>query len=740
MIKKQMPTTTRLPRTPMPYLDESLKGLILRAAEENGYYSSSMVLMLSKVRVDTKTQRTLLTKERFEGLSETLNMDIPVLKEIAALSGIEETPPKSYNMFGHRIHHYSVRTTSPRVCPKCLQEKNYARKIWDLTAYTSCPRHKALLIDECPRCGRKISWSRGRVNACHKCGYDWRYVIQPEIPEAELALSRLILKACGLWESGENGEEDTRDSQNPLSTVGLSELLCAAYFIAGLQHGVVDMTGKHYAVKLSHKELHAALANAMPVFENWPENYFKFLDECRGKGSVSTGHRQSGLYKDFGKLYDPLFIRKDNPLPDFMREAFKKYILTRWDGGYAGWCGSISSEELKERKYMTRHEVTKYMKISLHAVNLLHRKGYLKGEYLPWVNRSRIMIEAESARELKERLDNSISAKEAGDMLGIGRIAVVSLVKSGCLSALQGPAVTGQLEWRFETPEIEKLMKSVEEKIPQESIKAPSVGFHKAIQKLSKLSLDTGGFVRLILDGNLTPAAKAAGIGLSAFLFNEEEIERFSREEAAKRRGTKRTMSEAAKFLASKMEECVFLVEKGFLTAEREAGGRGGTWVITQEELDRFSGIYTSINYLVEPLNTSTKGLTERLMANGIMPVTGPKIDGGRKYFFRKDDLEAADFSKVLPNVKNSTIERMNGRGLISKKQLADLAGCSFEDVGRFLKSGMLVPALIERRRRDWKFTRAFFTEGQIEFCRKLIEQERCQLILFGNRSELLAA
>jgi len=352
------------------------------------------------------------------------------------------------------------------------------------------------------------------------------------------------------------------------------------------------------------------------------------------------------------------------------------------------------------------------------------------------------MIEAESARELKERLDNSISAKEAGDMLGIGRIAVVSLVKSGCLSALQGPAVTGQLEWRFETAEIEKLMKSVEEKIPAEKIKdAPkSVGFHKAIQKLSKLSLDTGGFVRLILDGNLTPAAKADGIGLSAFLFNEEEIEQFSREEAAKRRGTKRTMWEAAKFLASKMEECVFLVEKGFLSAEKEAGGRGGTWVITQEELDRFSGIYTSSNYLVEPLNTSAKGLTERLMANGIMPVTGPKIDGGRKYFFRKEDLEEADFSKILPNVKNSTIERMNGRGLISKKQLADLAGCSFEDVGRFLKSGLLVPALIERRRSDWKFTRAFFTENQIDLCRKLIEQERRQLILFGNRSELLAA
>ncbi|MDP2158288.1 MAG: TniQ family protein [Nitrospirota bacterium] len=717
--------TKSLVRTPRPYEGESLKGLIIRAAGENGYYAPFLLLSLADVKMDCRTQRSLYTKQRMKNLSKMLNIDTPSLWDMACLAGIEELPPQSYNMFGHKIHKYSVRTMAPKVCPKCLRESNYTRKIWDLAAYTCCPEHKTLLMEECPNCKRKISWNRLRVNIC-TCGCDWRYVAQPEVSEEEMTLSRLIQKACGLSESGEN-------SGNPLSSVSLSELLCAVYFIAGQQHGVVDVTGKHYAVTLSHRQLHETLTDAIKVFDNWPENYFKFLDESRGKNPNSE--RNSGLYKDFGKLYDPLFIRKGNPLPDFMREAFKEYITTIWDGGYAGWCGSISKEELSNKKYMTRHEVIKYLKVSLTTVNRLHKKGYLRGFYLPWVNRSRIMIEADSARELEERWDKSINAVQAGEMLGIGRIAVVSLIKNNCLTAIQGPAETGQLEWKFEVPEVKRLLKLVEEKIPEEkqATISPLVSFHKAIQKLSKLNLDTGAFVRLILDGKITPAAKEAETGFSSLLFNTFEIEQFSRTEAVKRRGDKRTMGETARILRTSNDECAFLVKHGFLSAEKAAGGRGGTWMISQDEIDRFNNTYCTLRIIVQTLNTSTRGLLDRLMANGIMPVTGPNIDGGKMYYFKKADLEAADFSKIFPNMRNSTIEKMNEKGLISKKQLADITGYAIDWINEVIKKGRIVPAEIIMLHEGINKTRSFFSQDQIQKFEELKEEEKRQLALFEN-------
>lgn len=726
--------TKSLVRTPRPHTGESLKGLIIRAAEENGYYSPLLLLSLADVKMDCRTQRSLYTKQRMKNLSKMLNIGIPSLWDMACLVGIEELPPQSYNMFGHKIHKYSVRTMAPKVCPKCLKESNYARKIWDLAAYTCCPEHKTLLIEECPNCKRKISWNRPRVNIC-TCGCDWRYVALPEVSEAEMTLSRLILRVCGLLESGEPMVEgkDREGTETPLSTVGLSELLCAVYFIAGQQHGVVDITGKNYAVKLSHEELHEVLTNAVMVFNNWPKNYFKFLNECRGKNpnSERNSERNSGLYKDFGKLYDPLFIRKGNPLPDFMREAFKKYITTIWDGGYAGWCGSLSDEELKKKKYMTRYEVIKYLKVSLMTVNRLYKKGYLNGSYLPWVNRSRVMIEADSVRELKDRWDKAINAVQAGEMLGIGRIAVVSLIKSNCLAAIQGPAETGQLEWKFEVPAVAELLHLVEGKIPEgkQATIAPVVSFHKAIQKLSKLNLDVGAFVKLMLDGKITPAAKGSGIGIASLLFNTFEIEQFSRTEAVKRRGYKRTMCETAKLLRTSNDECIFLMKSGLLSAQKAAGGRGGTWIITQDEIDRFNSTYSTVGIIVQTLNTSTRGLLDRLMANGVMPVTGPKIDGGKIYFFRRADLEAADFSKILPNVKNSALEKMNEKGLISKRQLADITGYSFDWITKVVNEGGIVPTVIKESKDGYK-DRSFFSYDQIQEFKELKER---QFMLFDD-------
>ncbi|MEK6738153.1 MAG: TniQ family protein [Planctomycetota bacterium] len=731
--------TKSLVRTPRPHEGESLKGLIIRAAEENGYYSPLLLLSLADVKMDCRTQRSLYTKQRMKNLSKMLNIGIPSLWDMACLLGIEELPPQSYNVFGHKIHKYSVRTTAPKVCPKCLMESNHARKIWDLAAYTCCPEHKTLLIEECPNCKRKISWNRPRVNIC-TCGCDWRYVALPEVSEAEMTLSRLILRVCGLSESEEKVEEDKKVSWNPLSSVSLSELLCAVYFISAQRHGVVDVTGKHYAVTLSHKELHETLTDAIKVFDNWPENYFKFLAESRGKNpnSERNSGRDSGLYKDFGKLYDPLFIRKGNPLPDFMRGAFKQYITTIWDGGYAGWCGSISKEELSNKKYMSRHEVMKYLKVSLTTVNRLHNKGYLRGLYLPWVNRSRVMIEADSVRDLKERWDGSINAVQAGEMLGIGRIAVVSLMKSNCLAAIQGPAETGQLEWKFEVPEVKRLLKLVEEKIPEEkqATISPLVSFHKAIQKLSKLNLDIGVLVRLILDGKITPAAKEAETGFASLLFNTFEIEQFSRTEAVKRRGDKRTMGETARILRTSNDECAFLVKHGFLSAEKAAGGRGGTWMISQDEIDRFNNTYCTLRIVVQTLNTSTRGLLDRLMANGIMPVTGPNIDGGKMYYFKKADLEAADFSKIFPNMRNSTIEKMNEKGLISKKQLVDISGYPSDWIDKVIEKGWIVPA-VTKQRKDGRGASFFFSQDQIQEFKELKER---QLILFDKINMRLAA
>ena len=719
----------RLLRTPRPYCDEGLKGLDLRATEENGYDTPSWLLSLANLKEDCRTNITIYTEPRWKSLSEMLNLEIPTLQDLACLSGIEGTPPKYYNMFGHVIPKYAVRISRPKICPECLRQSNYIRKIWDLAAFTVCPEHGILLMGGCPSCGKNISWNRSKVSVC-TCGQDWRDISQPEAHEPGKILSRLIGHICGLSTSdksstdptvkGTTGQSDTNN--NPLSNISLGELLASVYFIVGLQHGVIDTTGKQYAVKLSNKDLHEALTEATAVFEDWPNNYYKFIEECRG--NISMGSGQSGIYKDFGRMYDPLFVRKNNPLPEFMREEFKKYITTHWDGGYAGKCGNLSEEELSKKTYMTKHEAARYLLIAAKTVDLLHKSGYLKGPFYPWVNRKRFMIEADSVRALKDRWDKSITAAQAGEVLGIGRIAVVSLVKSECLTAIQGPAATKQLEWKFEVAEVERLLQSVEAKITkgEPHCGVPNVTFHKAIQKLSKVGMEVGAFIKLILEGKIIPRAKGDGTGLALMLFDADEIDLFSKTEAVERRAGKHTLQETAKLLRTSNDETAFLVKQGLLIPEKAAGGRGFTWSITREEIDRFNATYCTVGHLVDVFCTSPKGLSDRLMANGIMPVTGPKIDGGIIYFFKKADLETVQPADILPKPKDSIIQKMNEKGLVSTRQLADSTGFTVSTIKQIVFKGEITPAVThqpQEGRNTW-----FFSEEQVEQFKKLKAEE----------------
>jgi hypothetical protein len=116
-------------------------------------------------------------------------------------------------------------------------------------------------------------------------------------------------------------------------------------------------------------------------------------------------------------------------------------------------------------------------------------------------------------------------------------------------------------------------------------------------------------------------------------LFDAGEIEQFSRAEAVERRDGKYTMQETGKLLCISNKMISFLVKNGLLIPENASAGRGRTWLITQEEVARFKATYTTVGHMVHFFCTSTRGLSDRLMANGIMPVSGPKIDGGSIYF-----------------------------------------------------------------------------------------------------------
>jgi DNA-binding transcriptional MerR regulator len=73
-------------------------------------------------------------------------------------------------------------------------------------------------------------------------------------------------------------------------------------------------------------------------------------------------------------------------------------------------------------------------------------------------------------------------------------------------------------------------------------------------------------------------------------------------------------------------------------------------------------------------------------------PISGPKLDGGLQYVFRKADIERVDLNSLLSSSKGERISRLNERKLIHIQQAADLLNIDQGDVLDLVERGILSP------------------------------------------------
>lgn len=78
------------------------------------------------------------------------------------------------------------------------------------------------------------------------------------------------------------------------------------------------------------------------------------------------------------------------------------------------------------------------------------------------------------------------------------------------------------------------------------------------------------------------------------------------------------------------------LIGKHLLVADLVSGGRSMLKRIQHDSLKAFQRDYVSLSTLAKAAGTTATALLTMLPAK---PVTGPRIDGGRQYFFRREDL-----------------------------------------------------------------------------------------------------
>lgn len=517
----------RLNVTPKPEPDESPIGYALRLTERNGYETPTVILQLAGLGISSLHNCQFVFGGQWDvsPLSRLTGAAVPMLSRLRYAAATSESSAHRFLVFGSPVRRYFINAKLPKVCPDCLREDGYCRKVWELAPITACPRHRRMLLDECPGCRRRINWFREMVSVC-PCGYDWRKAPPSPVEDSGLHAVRRVHRLCCL-----PLEEDLSGAgteQTPVAGLDLEHYLYALSFIAGQREGALDATGKLFAVSRRrdrrNADLHDAFAGAAAVLEDWPMNFERFLDWRRTRPNDSGS--LTGLHKDFGSLYPGLYFNLPQPPFDFMRRAFENYVLSRWSGGYAGVIGRRKGAVLSGKRYASKTEARNRLRVDASYIDGLIAAGRLEAVTRTRGKKRMYLIERASLERLELELRDSLTVEEVAEVLNVDVRVVPNLVCHGCLTPHRGPSIDGLPFWKFHRSAAEELIGRLEKSVPQRPGRgtAGCVGFSTALGALSRRGYRLWSFLRAILDGQIIPYGRGGGRGVKSLVFRREDV------------------------------------------------------------------------------------------------------------------------------------------------------------------------------------------------------------------------
>lgn len=632
----------KLPRTPTPYPDENFRGYMIRLTEDNGYDNPSTVYSLAGITIRHYEETPAFCKKcnDLKQLSDITGIDETVFKNMMpkqaeSTSGMN-TGDKSFSIYGQLMPDQMIRRGHVRICPDCLKETGYIKGIWSVAAVTVCPIHNNMLIDSCPKCGKKLNWKRNKVSIC-SCNYDLRNASARKIGNADVGLSRLIYERCGLLKIDQNA---VIDEKNHLKSLGLEHIFELVIPIADRFKDDNATTVSRLLTRLSILELHHILAKSYGVFEKWPLQYHDFLDLIREqKNNVAS---DSGINKYFGNFYMILYKTLSNQRYDFMRSAFERYIETHWRADYRPLNGYLKKTTVG-LKYMSQYETSKYLGCSRSRVKGLIKDGILTGEKQHEGKSTFYLIEKERAVSYRTFNENALTAREASAMLGISDKGLKSIVSAGCLTK-QYLLPPHRFARQFRREEIEELLGKLNKTILKSKQRGSKefIDYKGALHMIQNLRYNVGDLVRAMCSKSITSCGKSHKNGLAGFLFEKKVVSRFLIQQTKKIDRDLMSLEDAMKMIRIKGRKTMAcIIKAGYLKATKEISIKRGQYKIHISEIYRFKSEYVLSGEIAVKLKIPESVVLSLAIKNGIIPISGPLIDGERTYLFNRRDINS---------------------------------------------------------------------------------------------------
>lgn len=627
-----MAESLRLLRTPRPMPDENFLGYVLRISEINGYENPQWL-------TSTIVQKKLFTnyfKKSLDlsPLATFFGVSVKALKAMMYQSASRRGSTSKVKLIscGGVMMRRLLRLAHPKICPACIRETGYIRWAWDLVPVTICPNHKIILLDKCPNCSKAVSWNRRQLGTC-RCGCNWLDISPPIVENHEMSLTRLIYQLCNLTT---NTYEDSI-TINPLSRLNLEDLTSAIFAVASRY----DRYGMHYKGSiLTNLQMHQLLVKAYNVFDDWPKNYYEFLEHIRGQNPNIRTTR--GIGREFGAFHRALHKELMFEQFDFMRDKYNYYLKNRWDGGYFSTDSLNRKHMASENWLISEHGIgsTQRFHTSGRKIDIDAELDCL-GEKKPIEKRFIIR----PPRSTKNEIKTLLSFNDTTERLGIGKKVLSDLIQLGCVRPKKGPGVDHHKIWKFDIDNIKDLLRDIEYRIfdNDDMDSSKELSFQAKAKRFSPLHFRARYFVQLIRNGEIVSFGKARGAEKTGFAFSRKQIRDYCAIESKDREERYLTLKTVAEILKVKEETVHFFVKRGLFQKIKQVSRKGHHNItkISFQSLNKFIATNVFVKDIVKVWKVAPNHLIACLEKKGISPMWGPAgYEGSYKlYLYKKWDI-----------------------------------------------------------------------------------------------------
>ncbi|MCC5796355.1 MAG: TniQ family protein [Methylophaga sp.] len=123
---------------------------------------------------------------------------------------------------------------------------------------------------------------------------------------------------------------------------------------------------------------------------------------------------------------------------------------------------------------------------------------------------------------------------------------------------------------------------------------------------------------------------------------------------------------------------------------------------INQDELEQFQTSFIFVNEIAKQYQCNPTNLSDKIIDEGVRPISGPGIDNNLVFIFKREDVEALDMASVIHKTGYKTKTGRPKKGTPSKWDnhpplhdagaIAEFLGTTIQKVSRLAKHGFLEP------------------------------------------------